>query len=85
MGTMRYRVQWDYRSSLTGKIGPLVKGAVIDLPDELAAHINRDSAGVLVPAEPLVSAPVEPENRAAPAAPVFTPNPPRRGRPPRER
>lgn len=43
---MRYLVQWAYR---TGALGPWVKGDEIDLREDVAEAVNRDSPGVLVP------------------------------------
>lgn len=40
----RYTVQWDYESSLGGFWR---KGDVIQLDDEVAEAVNRDSPGVL--------------------------------------
>jgi len=45
---MNYIVQWDYRS---GMGGPWAKGDQVGLDEAQAAAINRDSPGVLVPAE----------------------------------
>lgn len=39
----KYTVQWRYSSSL----GQFAQGDVVELDDELAAAINRDSPGVL--------------------------------------
>ena len=42
---MRYKAQWDYASSYAA----FNEGDVVDLEDELAEAINRDSPGVLAP------------------------------------
>lgn len=42
----KYAVQWRYSS---GSFGPWAEGEVIDLSDEDAEIVNRDSPGVLVP------------------------------------
>ncbi|MGQ0669333.1 MAG: hypothetical protein ACT4PO_06635 [Actinomycetota bacterium] len=39
----RYKVAWDYRSSY----GAFDEGSVVEVDDELAEAINRDSPGVL--------------------------------------
>lgn len=44
---MQYVVQWKYKSSLGG---PWQAGEVIELEEELAEAVNRDSVGVLLPA-----------------------------------
>lgn len=44
---MKYKVQWDYASG----IGSFDKGAVVEVDDALAEHVNRDSPGVLKPAK----------------------------------
>ena len=44
---MKYKVQWDY----TSNIGSFDKGAVVEVDDALAEHVNRDSPGVLKPAK----------------------------------
>lgn len=44
----RYRVARDYRSGL----GVFALGQEVDLPEDFAAHINRDSPGVLEPVAP---------------------------------
>lgn len=41
----KYKVAWDY----TSNIGSFDKGAVVEVDDELADHVNRDSPGVLKP------------------------------------
>ena len=41
---MKYKVKWNYKSSLGG---PWLKGNVIDLREDMAEAINRDSPGVL--------------------------------------
>ncbi len=41
----KYKVQWDYSSS----IGAFDKGATVEVDDALAEHVNRDSPGVLKP------------------------------------
>lgn len=41
---MRYEVQWEYQSSLGG---PWWAGDVVELTEELAEAVNRDSPGVL--------------------------------------
>lgn len=46
---MLYLVQWDYSSSLIE--GRITKGSKIDLAPQLAEAINRDSPGVLAPAD----------------------------------
>lgn len=40
----KYKVQWNYRSSLGG---PYLKGDVIELDEKTAEAVNRDSPGVL--------------------------------------
>lgn len=40
----RYRINWSYRSSLGG---PWLKGQVVELDEQIAAAINRDSPGVV--------------------------------------
>lgn len=78
---MKYQVQWDYRSGISDyhKLGRLSAGAVIDIPIDVAEHINRDSPGVLVRWQPAEVAferraePAAPEFRSAPEAPEFTP------------
>lgn len=47
MATKHYEVGWDYRSSL----GVLTKGTTVELDDEYAALVNRDSPGVLEEAD----------------------------------
>ena len=42
---MKYAVQWPYR---TDRLGPWVQGEVVDLDEETAEWVNRDSPGVLV-------------------------------------
>lgn len=42
---MKYKVQWDYSSS----IGAFDKGTTVEVDDALAEHVNRDSPGVLAP------------------------------------
>lgn len=44
----RHRAARDYRSGL----GAFVAGQEVDLPEDFAAHINRDSPGVLEPVAP---------------------------------
>lgn len=46
---MKYLVQWNYRSSLAG---PWMKGDVIELAENAAEAVNRDSPGVLKPLKP---------------------------------
>lgn len=41
---MKYKFKWNYKSSYGG---PWLKGDVVDLKDDLAEAINRDSPGVL--------------------------------------
>lgn len=41
----KYKVAWDY----TSNIGSFDKGAEVEVDDELAEHVNRDSPGVLKP------------------------------------
>jgi hypothetical protein len=41
---MKYKVKWNYKSSLGG---PWLKGDVVDLKEDMAEAINRDSPGVL--------------------------------------
>lgn len=41
---MKYKVKWNYKSSLGG---PWLKGDVVDLREDLAEAINRDSPGIL--------------------------------------
>lgn len=62
---MTYTVQHRYYSSLCDQygLGPLAAGATIDLTEDVAAAINRDSPGTLAP----VAAKPAPE-RAAKAA-----------------
>lgn len=43
--TQKFEVQWSYVSSLGGPWG---EGDVIELPEDLADAVNRDSPGVLV-------------------------------------
>lgn len=43
---MKYKVQWNYTSSLGG---PWMKGDLVELDEVLAARINLDSPGVLKP------------------------------------
>ena len=40
----RYQVQWDYRTS---SLGPWQAGDVVELDEETAAYVQRDSPGVL--------------------------------------
>ena len=40
----KYKVQWNYTSSLGG---PWKKGEVVELEEELAERVNIDSPGVL--------------------------------------
>lgn len=40
----RFKVQWDYRSNYAA----FTKGSEVDVEDDLAALVNRDSPGVLV-------------------------------------
>lgn len=44
----RYVVQWDYRA---GEL-TLAEGDVVELDEELAAWLGRDSPGVIVPFVP---------------------------------
>lgn len=57
-----YKANWDYSSSL----GAFTEGDVVEFDDELAAHINRSSPGVLVPVRVHVE---EPRERALDAPP----------------
>lgn len=41
----RFRATQDYRSGL----GDFTAGQEVDLPEDMAAHINRDSPGTLEP------------------------------------
>jgi len=41
---MKYKFKWNYKSSLGG---PWLKGDVVDLREDMAEAINRDSPGVL--------------------------------------
>ena len=41
---MKYKFRWNYKSSYGG---PWLKGDVVDLKEDLAEAINRDSPGVL--------------------------------------
>lgn len=43
---MRYSVQWNYSSGLAG---PWLVGDSVELSEEQASAVNRDSPGVLVP------------------------------------
>lgn len=43
---MKYKVRQDYKS---GAAGPFDAGTVIDLDEDLAEHIERDSPGTLWP------------------------------------
>lgn len=43
----RYVVRWDYATPRY----EMAAGEEIELPEEIAAHINRDSPGVLLPVE----------------------------------
>ena len=52
----KYMVQWKYSSSLGG---PYVKGDVIDIDDQQADAINRDSPGVLVKGKKTDAVPVD--------------------------
>lgn len=52
-----YRYAWDYRSSYGGGR----EGDTVEIDEELAAAINRDSPGALVP----VTAEPEPESARA--------------------
>lgn len=47
MATKHYTVGWDYRSSL----GVLIKGTTVELDDEYAELVNRDSPGILKEAD----------------------------------
>lgn len=40
----KYIIQWDYGS---GQVGPYLKGDVVEVEDELAEWMDRDSPGVL--------------------------------------
>jgi hypothetical protein len=42
----KYIVQWNYSA---GQVGPYFKGDVVEVEDELADWIQRDSPGVLKP------------------------------------
>ena len=42
-----YKAQWAYRSDLWPE--PIAEGAVLDVTDDQAAMLNRDSPGVLKP------------------------------------
>jgi hypothetical protein len=42
----KYIIQWNYGS---GQVGPYLKGDVVEVEDELAEWMNRDSPGVLKP------------------------------------
>lgn len=64
----RYKVAWDYRSSL----GALDKGTIVDVSEVEADAFNRDSPGVLVPvkeAKPDVRAETDPPADRAVKAP----------------
>jgi hypothetical protein len=50
----RYIVTRDYQSHR----GRFVAGQVVDLEDEFAAWLNRDSRGVVEPVPPSIPAPV---------------------------
>lgn len=45
---MRYRVAWKYQSGLGG---PWAVGEILEMDPDCAEAINRDSPGVLVPAD----------------------------------
>lgn len=68
-----YKAQWDYRSALWPE--PIKAGQILDLTDEQAAMLNRDSAGVVKPielvekTEPTPEPELEPE-RAVDEAPM---------------
>ncbi len=55
-----YVVKWDYR----GKPGPYVKGEVVELTEEQAEWLNRDSPGVVELTEKVLAEP----NKALKAA-----------------
>jgi hypothetical protein len=44
----KYIIQWNYGS---GQVGPYLKGDVVEVEDELAEWMMRDSPGVLKPME----------------------------------
>ena len=68
-----YKVQWRYRSALWPE--PLTEGQILQLTDEEAAMLNRDSTGVVAPidlvekVEPKPEPEPEPEERAVDEAP----------------
>lgn len=55
----QYIVQWDYASGIGG---PWAAGETVELTDDRAEAINRDSPGVLVAVGPVADAPI-PEAR----------------------
>jgi hypothetical protein len=55
-----YTVGWDYRSSL----GVLTAGSVVELEDDFAALVNRDSPGILDPVNDEKKATVEAAKQA---------------------
>lgn len=52
----KFKVAWDY----TSNIGSFDAGAVVDVDDELAEHVNRDSPGVLKPVKGKAKADTKP-------------------------
>ena len=64
-----YKVQWRYRSALWPE--PLTEGQILQLTDEQAAMLNRDSTGVVAPIDLVEKAEPkpEPEERAMDEAP----------------
>lgn len=67
---MKYRATQRYTSDYCRAfgIGPIEEGAEVELRDEQAEAINRDSPGTLVPATKAAAAPAPAETGAKPAA-----------------
>lgn len=68
--TQKYEVQWSYKSGIGGPWGA---GAVVNLDDDVAEAINKDSPDVLVLWAPEPEPETEPETetpKRAPKAPA---------------
>jgi len=62
-----YKAQWAYRSDLWPE--PIAEGAVLDVTDDQAAMLNRDSPGVLKPVKMVEDKP-KPKPKEQPKARV---------------
>ena len=56
----KYKVNWYY---VSGAGGPWLEGDVVELEEEKAEHINRDSPGVLEPVKGKKSTKAVPHDR----------------------